>query len=60
MQLANEAAGWAALVEEDSNDEDLYTAEQMQVPELVGMRALEHLTYKDFPSLDKHDNGSTI
>jgi hypothetical protein len=37
MQLANEAAGWAALVEEDSNDEELFTAEHMQVPELVGM-----------------------
>jgi hypothetical protein len=37
MQLANEAAGWAASVEEDSNDEELYTAEQMQVLELVGM-----------------------
>jgi hypothetical protein len=37
MQLANEAVGWAALVEEDSNEEELYTAEQMQVPELVRM-----------------------
>jgi hypothetical protein len=26
MQLADEAAGWAVLVEEDSNDEDLYAA----------------------------------
>jgi hypothetical protein len=37
MQPANEVAGWAALVEEDSNDKDLYTVEQMQVPELVGL-----------------------
>jgi hypothetical protein len=37
MQLAKEAAEWAALVEEDSNDNELYKAEQMQVPELVGM-----------------------
>jgi hypothetical protein len=48
------------LVEEDNNDEELYTQERMQPPELVGMRASEHLTYKDFPSLDEHNNGSTL
>jgi hypothetical protein len=34
------------LVEEDSNDNELYKAEQMQVPELVGMWALEHVKTK--------------
>jgi hypothetical protein len=60
MPSAQKAAGWAVLVEEDSNNKELYTAEGMQPPELVGMQeALEHLTYKDFPSLDEHNNGST-
>jgi hypothetical protein len=38
MQLADEAAGWAVLVEEDSNSKELYAAERMQPPELLGMR----------------------
>jgi hypothetical protein len=60
LQFAFQAAGWAALVEQDSNDEELTAAERMQPPDLVGMRASEHLTYKDFPSLDEHDDGSTL
>jgi hypothetical protein len=38
MQFADEAVGWAVLVEEDSNSKELYTAERMQPPELLGMR----------------------
>jgi L-rhamnose mutarotase len=30
LQFADEAAGWAVLVEEDSNNKELYAAERMQ------------------------------
>jgi hypothetical protein len=56
LSVAYEAAGWEKIVEEDKN-KDWRRSEKLFPPSKVGVRASEHLTYSDFPSLAEHDDG---
>jgi hypothetical protein len=58
LEVAYEAAGWQARVEKDAR-EGVKRSHRMVVPDEVGIRASEHLTYSDFPSLAPHHDGST-
>jgi hypothetical protein len=52
------AAGWQAIVSSDYKNNNK-SEKRLVHPDQVGIRASEHLTYTDFPSLADHDDGST-
>jgi hypothetical protein len=56
---AYEAAGWKEIHDRETNDKEYYHHEILPLPEQVGVRASEHLTYRDFPQLAEHTDGST-
>jgi hypothetical protein len=56
LNVAYEAAGWNTIVEEDAL-KDWRRPEKLFPPSKVGVRASEHLTYSDFPSLAEHNDG---
>jgi hypothetical protein len=58
LEVAYEAAGWQALVDRDEQ-KNRRREERIVHPNSVGIRASEHLTYSDFPSLSEHTDGST-
>ncbi|KAL3918054.1 MAG: hypothetical protein SGILL_004424 [Bacillariaceae sp.] len=57
LEVAYKAAGWEALVKKDEKNTKMRRSEKMFPPSKVGVRASEHLTYSDFPSLAEHTDG---
>jgi hypothetical protein len=57
IEVAYEAAGWESIVKKDKNDPNMRRSEKMFPPQQVGVRASEHLTYSDFPTLAEHTDG---
>eukprot|EP00934_Nitzschia_sp_Nitz4_P002300 Nitzschia sp. Nitz4//scaffold31_size150131//145303//147582//NITZ4_002856-RA/size150131-processed-gene-0.213-mRNA-1//1//CDS//3329547743//2300//frame0 len=60
LETAYEAAGWEAYVEYDRHMQasgQIPRAEAIHSPANVGIRACEHLTYRDFPTLADHTDG---
>jgi hypothetical protein len=58
LNTAYRAAGWQAIVNRDLNNKNK-SEKRLVHPDQVGIRASEHLTYSDFPSLADHDDGAT-
>ena len=58
LQVAYTAANWKEWVEYDEQVGTSYEI-ALQPPHQMGIRASEHLTYKDFPLLAPHTDGST-
>ena len=58
LEVAYDAAGWKAMVDRDAQ-KGVVRYKKMVSPSEVGIRASEHLTYSDFPSLAEHHDGST-
>jgi len=59
LELVFDKAKWMDLVEEDRQDEEMGRNEAIPLPNTVGIRASEHLTYKEFPHLEDHHDGDT-
>ncbi|KAG7374770.1 hypothetical protein IV203_013865 [Nitzschia inconspicua] len=57
LNVAYEAAGWEQIVESDAAEEDWPRSGKLYPPSQVGIRASEHLTYSDFPTLSDHTDG---
>lgn len=60
LEVAYEAAGWEELVRRDRYQlyyEQTTRAAAIHPPQAVGVRASEHLTYRDFPTLSDHTDG---
>ena len=61
LEVAYQVGDWQAWVDEEIEElerGDRIFSETMQPPSKVGMRASEHLTYSDFPSLAEHHDGA--
>ena len=61
LETAFRAGEWQELVDEENieyQEGERPYEETMQPPSRVGMRASEHLTYSDFPSLAEHHDGA--
>ncbi len=60
LEFAYEAAGWEDMVQHDRVRQyygQVSRSAAIHAPEHVGIRASEHLTYRDFPTLADHDDG---
>jgi hypothetical protein len=58
LVTAYRAAGWQDIVSSDYKNQNK-SDKRLVHPDQVGIRASEHLTYTDFPSLADHDDGAT-
>jgi hypothetical protein len=59
LQTAYDAAGWKRIVDIEQRDHALEREVTLFPPQDLGMRASEHLTYRDFPRLAEHNDGHT-
>lgn len=62
LEFAYEAAGWEEMVQRDRFRlyyNQVTRSSAIHSPEHVGIRASEHLTYRDFPTLADHNDGES-